>query len=125
MQGLERPQPKTVRSLKIVKDLSRELGAVQVLRIPHVGENQIVSPDQAPLLSQMKKELSFNFGRSLSWHRDPIPGDKRQDHGYAAPILRVFSMQLDEIPLLELDRQKNVGGRGEGKDQMCHSHERS
>jgi imidazoleglycerol phosphate synthase glutamine amidotransferase subunit HisH len=95
MQGLERPQPKTVRSLKIVKDLSRELGAVQVLRIPHVGENQIVSPDQAPLLSQMKKELSFNFGRSLSWHRDsaaPIPGDKRQDHGYAAAILRVFSM---------------------------------
>src|SRR5215475_3556880 len=47
MQCIKRRQSKAVGTLKIMEELTHQLGrAISVLCIPHVGKNQIVSADQ-------------------------------------------------------------------------------
>ena len=58
-----------------------------------------------------------NLGRSPLWQCDgvtPTPRAKRQDHWHAVAILRVLSVELDEVSFLELDSDEYVSGRCDG-----------
>lgn len=65
--------------------------------------------------------LAFDLPRS-TWGSAQAPG---YNHGDALPIPLVgVSVKTDQVPLLELNCQENIGGCGYGKNQMGHSHRR-
>src|SRR5258705_10610469 len=48
----------------------------------------------------------------------------RYQHGYLSAILRVLRMLVHQIPLLELDSNKDVGRRNQREEQMGQCHRR-
>jgi hypothetical protein len=47
-----------------------------------------------------------------------------EDHRHTAPVLGVLRVDVDQIPLFELNRHQNVGRRHHGKQQVRHGHRR-
>ena len=53
-----------------------------------------------------------------------LGGADGDEHGHLLAILGVLFVKTNQVALLELDRNENVGGGAEGEDQMRYGHHR-
>src|SRR5262249_51798315 len=94
MQGIERRQPKTVGALKIMKELTHELGrAIRVLLTPHVGKNEIVSADE--FLASVRHRLVDHDLRTSGVNN--AAGHKGSIHVMEAHRARIGSAHTSEL----------------------------
>src|SRR5215467_6620837 len=73
------------------------------------------------------RKLCLHLCSASRRHRNvaaPTRGSKWHEHRHAPAIFCVFGMEVDKIPLLELDCKKNVSRGCNGKDQMRYRHQR-